>query len=122
MKRSGVRRVPSRADLAFLHSRSVEMLCFASYSLYLHLGEGVVVTIEGEFEHTVAGERPHRYSFPLQNSKLMRLIAQTIDDLAVLDDGTLRFEFSNGDRLIVRGKNGPYEAYHIKRAGAEITV
>lgn len=98
------------------------MLCFASYALYLHFGDGIVVTVEAEFEHVVAGERPRRYSFPLQNSKLMRLIAQRIEDLDVLADGTLRFDFSNGDRLVFGGKNGPYEAYHIQHAGEEITV
>ena len=109
-------------DLGYLHSRRLEMLCFASYAVYLHFGDGIVITIEGEFEHAIAGERPHRHSFPLQSSKLLRLIDKKVEDLEILKDGTLRFDFSNGDRLIIRGKNGPYEAYHIKHAGTQITV
>jgi hypothetical protein len=114
--------MPTRTELDFLRARRLEMICFAGYALYLHFGDGIVVTIEGEFEHQIGGERPQRCSFPLENSKLMRLLDKNVEALHVLGDASLRLNFSNGDRLTIRGKNGPYESYHIKHAGAEITV
>jgi hypothetical protein len=122
VKRARGSGVPVRSGPGFRLPGTLEILCFARYALYLHFGDEIVVTVEGDFAHTGAGEAPHRHSFALQNSRLMRLPGQRVEDLDVLADGTLRFDFSNGDRLSVGGRNGPYQAYHIRHAGGEITV
>lgn len=113
---------PSTADLALLDKKQLIMCCFAEYSVYLHFGNGIIVTIEGEFEHCIADKRSQQYSFPIKNSKLMRLIGQWVELLDVQTDGTLHLQFSNSDTLIIRGANGPYEAYQIQYAGSQITV
>jgi hypothetical protein len=115
---------PKSTDLDFLCKKELQMLCFAEYSVYLHFGEGIIITIEGSFEHALAkrGKRPEEYSFPIEASKLMRLVAQRVEHLDARSDGTLRLEFSNGDTLTIRGANGPYEAYQIQHAGGRIVV
>ncbi|HEY3910081.1 MAG TPA: hypothetical protein VGM07_09335 [Stellaceae bacterium] len=113
---------PSPADLSLLDKKQLTMCCFAEYSVYLHFGDGTIVTVESAFEHVISGKRPHKYSFPINDSKLMRLIAQRVEVLYAQSDGTLCLQFSNGDMLIIKGENGPYEAYHIQYARSQITV
>jgi len=52
----------------------------------------------------------------------MRLLQQQIKEIQTERDGTLTFGFSNGDQLIIKGDNGPYESYHIKHGEKQIIV
>ena len=117
-------QLSEKTDLSFLKEKQLEMLCFAAYSLYLHFGKGVIITIEGVFEHVVSGDkkRAKQYSFPIGASGLMRLLAEHVRNFKLGPDASLRLEFSNGDVLTIRGEDGPYESYQIQHNGAQIVV
>jgi hypothetical protein len=111
-------------DLSFLKDKQLEMLCFAAYSLHVHLGDGIIITVEGSFEHILGKgkKRSQYYSFPIESSQLMRLVSHYIHGVNVEDDQTLHLEFSNGDKLVIKGDNGPYESYQIRHKGGQIVV
>ena len=103
------------ADLAFLKGRELEMICFAAYSLYLHFADGILVTIEGPFQHqskTDIGAAAFS-NFPLRDSNLISLLTHSIEDVHREKDGALRLEFSDGTKIVVAGQAGPYESYNI---------
>jgi hypothetical protein len=115
-----MRTLGKKSKLSFLIGRELEMLCFAPYALYLHFGEHILVTIEGEFEHASENRGVRKYSFPIAGSDLQRLIAVRVRDVDVLPIGGLRLNFANGDDLVVAAKDSPYEAYRIERDGEQI--
>jgi hypothetical protein len=52
----------------------------------------------------------------------MRLVTHYLESFEAQPDGTLCLEFSNGDTLIIKGDNGPYESYQIQHPGGRIIV
>ena len=52
----------------------------------------------------------------------MRLVTHYLENFEAQPDGTLCLEFSNGDTLIIKGDNGPYESYQIQDPGGRIIV
>ena len=110
-------------DLTFLQGRKLELICFAIYQVNLHFDSNVLITIEGAFEHHVQGEAlAESGQFPLSTSRLMRLLEQHVREFQSKQDGTLTLEFSNEDKLVIHGDNGPYESYHIIHGGQVIHV
>lgn len=116
--------LPENEDLSFLRNKEIELVCFAAYQVNLHLEGGISITILGSFRHLVAGSAVPASDivFPLRGSELMRLLQQRIKKIKTEDDSTLVFDFSNGDHLVIRGNNGPYESYHIRHGEKLIVV
>jgi len=116
--------LPTDDDLKFLLGKTVELVCFAAYSLYIHMNENIMITVESSFRHLRDGDESQssEEAFPLSQSTLMRLLGNSVNSVHGKDNGTLRLDFSNNDVLIIYGDNGPYEAYHIKHGDSVITV
>lgn len=103
-------------NVALLHNSRVELICFAAYSTYLHFDNGIVITIESDFQFFDEGSDgdPPYTSFPLKESSLMAIIEKEVLDASIDDTKSLRLCFSNGKQLIVP-KLPLYESYKIDR-------
>lgn len=111
-----------KLDLSFLENKQLELICFAAYSIYLHFGGKVLVTIEGKFQHRLHGDAnaTPNTEFPLSSSDLVSLLTHSIEKVGRDPDGTLTLNFSNGHTLTIGGSNGPYQAYEITVHGAPV--
>jgi hypothetical protein len=108
-------------DLQVLNGKSVELICFAQFGVYLHLQGQVLLTVEEDFEH-VRGDTHEcqMTTFPVSQSSLMRLLECSVVSATVETDGRLHLTFSNGDGLTV-SKRPEFESYQL-RVGAEERV
>lgn len=115
--------LPKDFDLLELKGRTLQMICFAQHSLYLHFDTNLLITIEGSFQHFGArADFAGKQSLPIKSSALLTLIGCQIVESAGEADGTLTLRFTDTESLVIYGDNGPYESYHIKFGEREITV
>ena len=116
--------LPKEITFDFLRDQELELLSFGPYTVTLYFGDGAHIQIEGPFEHMVAeqGTEPVTSTFPLSNSRLMRLLMERVTKVSAKHDGTLTLSFGNGDRLVIQGNIGPYESYNVTRPGHPLLV
>jgi len=97
-----------------LVGKTVELICFAQYSVYIHLQGGAMLTIQAGCEHIHDGKRQlYQLTAPVGESSLMSILESTVDSTAVDANGELRLVFSNGDTLRIY-KESQYESYRLK--------
>jgi hypothetical protein len=116
-------QIPKDFNLLELKGGALQMVCFAKHAAYLHFDNDLLITIEGDFQHLgkhVACNE--RQSLPVTTSGLLTLIGYHVAEIQEGPDCTLTLIFSNSESLIVYGDNGPFEAYHIKFRGREVTI
>ena len=107
------------AQVNLLIGKTVEMICFAQYSVYLHLEGRVTLTIESEFEFGLVGvERMQQAKFPIRQSSLTRIIETLVTSAELNNSGNLRLLFSTGDSLQVF-KQPEFESYRLAIGGEE---
>jgi len=116
--------LPKGTNFEFFRDRELELLCFSPYAVTLHFTGGIQIQIEGPFTHIVAEQRamPEASRFPLEDSQLMRLLLQQVTQVTVKRNGTLTLKVGSGDRLVIDGNVGPYEAYNINYPGGLVVV
>jgi hypothetical protein len=107
-------------DVQILKGKSVELLCFAQFGVYIHLRDGILLTVEADFEH-VHGDTQERHltTFPTSQSSLMRLLECSVISAIVESSGGLRLTFSNGDRLEL-SKRLEFESYQLRIGNTEL--
>jgi len=105
-----------------LVGKNVELVCFAQYSVYIHLEDSIIITIESGFEHVHNGtRRVHQLSSPLAESSLLTILESTVTSATVKETGDLELNLSNGDRLRIY-KEPEYVSYRLRIGGEELTV
>jgi uncharacterized protein DUF6188 len=110
--------LPKDFDGGVFVGRTLEMICFAQYRLYLHFERGLTVSIESSFSTT-----PDRIiDVPVVESDLMRLIGSVVVAATGDDLGTLTLAFYGGDKLRVYDSSKAYESYTISYDGKELVV
>jgi hypothetical protein len=117
--------IPDDFDISIFTSRTLEMVCFAQFSVTLHFNDNLFLTVEGKFEHQRAMGQlsgPVAMNSPMFESGLRSLLGRNVSKTDALDDGTLQLTFVTGDILNIFGDNGPYESYHIHSGKRVITV
>ncbi len=116
MCRCRLLRVRTYMNLASLRNVPVQSICFATYSVCLHFDNGMLISIENDFQFfdEGVGEDPPYIRFPLNHSSLMTIIETTVVDASIDESKTLRLRFSNGQRLVVP-KVPIYQTYSIDR-------
>ena len=104
--------------IAALVGKNIELVCFAQYSLYIHLEDKILITVESGFEHAHGGTRRvcHLSSPPIDCS-VLTILESTVHSAAVDQNGDLQLAISNGDSLRIF-KDPKYESYRI-RIGVE---
>jgi hypothetical protein len=106
--------IPKDFDGSFLLNKDIETICFGQYQVNLHFAAGAWLQIEGEFEHySRDGLLQRGQGFPIVQTTLLRLLGTTATNASFSEAGSLQLEMSNGDRLVVMGNNGMYEAYRL---------
>ena len=98
------------------------MVCFAPYSVYVHLEDNILITVEAGFEHIHNGKRHVlQLSSPATESSLLTVLEGSITSAVVAQNGDLQLTISNGDSLRVF-KEPEYESYRIKVGDEELTA
>lgn len=97
-----------------LVGKNIELVCFAQYSLYIHLADKILITVESGFEHIHSGTRRvcHLSSPPIDCS-VLTILESTVNTAVINQNGDLQLAISNGDSLRVF-KEPKYESYRIK--------
>ena len=105
-------------NVEILNGKTVELVCFAQFGVYIHLQDRVLLTVEAEFEHVHGDTQEHHLTtFPASQSSLMRLLECSVVSASLEQNGGLQLGFSNGDSLKVSKRPG-FESYQL-RTGAE---
>lgn len=107
-------------DIQVLNGMRVELVCFAKFSVYIHLQTEVVLTVEADFEHYKGDTKERQLmTFPVSESSLMRLLECSVVSATVEVDGGLHLTFSNGDGLLV-SKRPEFESYQLRIGAKEL--
>jgi hypothetical protein len=115
-----VAKMISKEQASKLVGRSVELLCFAQYSVYIHLQGEAILTVESGLEHTHEGiRRVYHLSTPSNESSLLSILESTITSATVDENGDLQLTASNGDSLCIY-KEPQYESYRLKTDAEEL--
>jgi hypothetical protein len=103
-----------------LIGKSIELICFAQYSVYIHLQDRITLTVHIGFEHSHGRTtKVHQLSSPLTESSLMSILESTITSAIVESDGDLILKISNGDTLRIY-KDPNFESYRLNIGGEEL--
>ena len=106
-------------QITLLVGKRVEMVCFAQFSVYIHLDGGILLTVEAEFEHIHDGaHRGHRTTFPITESGLISLLESSVVSAVLVTNGDLRIAFSSGESLCI-SKEAGFESYRLRIEGEE---
>lgn len=116
--------LPKTFDVSFFVGSTVDQVSFTVNNVSLNFDTGVILTVEGSFEHRVGlGETgPEVGQAPVSESKLMQLAGHQVTESAVEDDGGLRLLFKDGRSLRCIRDPGPYECFQIRLSGGEEIV
>ncbi len=110
--------LPKDFDATILVGRTLNMVCFAAYQVYLHFDSDTSITIESGFRHGArVSTRP-----PVVHSELMRLVELAISEVEWDPDGTLKLRFQDGQSLTIDDDQPAYESYTIAAKGRTIIV
>jgi hypothetical protein len=107
-------------NVQILNGKNVELLCFAQFSLYIHLQGHVRLTVEADFEHIHGDTHEHHLTtFPASESSLIRVLECSVVSATVESNGNLNLVFSNGDSLKI-SKRPEFESYQLKIGTQEL--
>lgn len=114
--------VINSAQIQALVGKNVELLCFAQFSLYMHLSDGALLTVEAELEYFNGETRQSELvTFPISNSSLFRILECTVVGVAIDSNANLLLTFSNKDTINVI-RRPEFESYHLKLGAEEFTT
>lgn len=103
-----------------LIGKSVELVCFAQYSIYIHLQDRIILTVESGLEHVHNGTRHvHQLSSPLTESNLLTILEATVTSAGIAANGDLELTISNGDKVRIY-KEPQFESYRLKIGTEEL--
>jgi hypothetical protein len=117
-------KLPKDFDGSFLVGRTLEMVCFGANQVFLHLGDGTMITIESSFQHTRGpDDRDAKKSeMPIAVSDLMQLVGRSVVQAMGDKNGTLTLFFDNEHALKCFDDSSQYESYQIKHGGKIVIV
>jgi len=102
-----------------LVGKTVELVCFAQYTVYIHFEGDTLLTVEGGFRHIRGGSQiDYLAESPIRESSLMSIVESSIASGNVAENGELHFVFSNSDELTVF-KRLEFESHRLKVGGKE---
>jgi hypothetical protein len=115
--------LPADFDTSFLLDKEVESICFAKYQINVYLEARIWIQIEGPFSHFQNGRLVQDVTtFPLAESTVIHAIGQKVVKTECSQTGDIQLWLSEGDQLLIRADNGPYESYRIYDGKREIIV
>jgi hypothetical protein len=110
--------LPKDFDGSFLVGRTLEMVCFSQYQVYLHFDEKIIITVASAFSY----KTDLVVDVPVQESNLMELVGSSVLAASGEVNGTLSLLFNTGQALKIYDTSKQYESYAIAHDGKEIIV
>lgn len=101
--------LPPDFDPQPLVGRTLEMVCFAAYQLFLHFDGAVLISVGSAYSYP----DEQRHTLPVSTSALMALIGQAVTGAEGTTDGTLSLQFATGETLRIFDNSPVYESYSI---------
>ena len=114
--------LPKTFDTSLFVGRTVDAVSFTVNTVSINFDGGLILTIEGPFEHTAAfGAIGNQLNEPpISESRLMQLAGHQVTEATVVDDGGICLSFEGRQYLrCIRGSE-PYECFHISQGGLEV--
>ncbi len=115
---------PPNEVLAKLVGSTVDLVSFGEYVLHLSFDSGDKLSAASPIRFD-SSDRFHEspiLEFPLLTSSIPRVVGKVVQVADAEADGTLRLDFSSGDRLVAYASEPGYEAYTLLIGGKEYVV
>jgi hypothetical protein len=110
--------LPRDFDGTFLVGRTLDLVCFAQFQMYLHFGKDVIITVESAYSF----QNDNLVVVPVKQSDLMGLIGATVSQVTGSSDGTLTLRFGDGRLLRIYDTSQEYESYSISYGDKVIVI
>lgn len=119
-----VNLLPQQQILQRLTGDNLELVSYGRYVIHLSFESGNKLSFSAPFRFggLNALSDCSVVEFPLDESKLVRLLGFQVSHVGCDTDGTLELRFSNNDVLIVYANDPAYEAYTLSIDGKEFIV
>ena len=116
--------LPAGFDPSRLVGCTLEQVSFSANTVHLSFNNDVSITIESCFAHSTHGDvvDAERTRVPVRESRLMQLLAASVESVHGSVEGTLSLKFTNGQALACYDDTPQYEAYRLKLGEEEIIV
>jgi hypothetical protein len=112
-------------DLTFLNGREVIQVAIGVYQIQFGFDEDVTIYVHSQFNYFDGQAewiwKPEPGAAQIA-SGTASLLGATRESFEGHEDGTLRLNFSNGQRLTIFDNSKEYESYDITRPGQTIVV
>lgn len=112
-------------DLSFLNGRELIQIAIGLYHISFRFDNDVAISVEGEFSYFDGQAewiwKPEPAAVQIA-SRTVSLLGARIESFEGHEDGTLRLNFSNRQRLTILDSSKEYESYDITRPGHTIVV
>jgi hypothetical protein len=105
--------LPVDFKTGFFCGRTLDLVCFTKYQVYLHLSDECLISVEGELSLD-GGERQR---VPIILPAIYRLIDQKITAASSTIAGTLSIVFEKGQTLYIYDSSKQFESYSISERG-----
>lgn len=114
---------PETLELSPLVNRTLDSVGFAAFSIYLHFDGGHRITVEGRLGHRLKPEEDLVWDvIPVDDSRLMRLVGQTVATWWRKDERRMHIDFAEGGRLELVDDSPAYESVQFLIGGRETFV
>ena len=113
-------RMIQKDDINLLIGKTIELVCFAQYSAYIHLENQTMLTVQAGFEYIHNGRSQiQQASSAYTESHLMSILENSVTSGKIHPNGDLELTISNGDVLRIY-KAPEFESYRISIRGNEL--
>jgi hypothetical protein len=116
--------LPADFDASAFVGSSLEQISFSANTVDMSFASDMAITAETTFVYSICGP-PHELenlSPPVRESRVMRLIGETVRSAQGWTDGTLVLTFVNGDVLSFYDDTKLYESYRIRVGNHEFVI
>ena len=101
--------------------RELETITFAQYSIYLRLGEELLLSIMSDCVYTT-DKITEEITFPVRQTNIIFSIGSKIVKVELIDKKDICLWFEDGAKLEVNGSTKQYECYSVNFKGREFYV
>jgi Family of unknown function (DUF6188) len=112
-------------DLSFLNGRELIQIAIGLYHISFRFDDDVAISVEAEFSY-FDGQAEWTWKQEPNSvevaARTVALLGHTIQTFESKTDGSLKLEFSNGQRLTMIDSSKDYESYDITRPGQTIII
>jgi len=117
-----VNRIAPDTDLSSFTGKLVEQVCLGRHQLQIHFEDRLSIFIEGECSIGKTTNPLRSEDYISRGTEFARLLEQRVEGAEIVDDRTIKLQFSNGDALFVFDSNDQYESFQIQLPNQLVVV